>query len=381
MGKIKYTLEIIENEINNRGYKLISNEKNKFIIMDIEGYKYFINNIYSFMTSSEPEKFHKNNPYTIQNINLWVKINQKPFELLNDVYENNHKKLEWKCLKENCGEIFKTNWNEIYSGTGCGFCNGKQVGLSNCLATKNPKLASEWHSIKNGNLTPYDVTYCSGKKVWWQCSKNPKHEWKIGINNRNNGDNCPYCSGHLASEDYNLLVSNPKLCEEWDYEKNDKRPEEFTPGSGTYAWWKCKECGYNWKAKICNRNILKRGCKECSESKGEKYIKIWLLNNNIFYIAQKKFESLIGLGNGNLSYDFYIHDYNLLIEFQGEQHERYIKGMHKSRKDFEKQQEHDRRKREYAQKHNINLLEIWYYDFDRIGEILSQELFLLIKVS
>jgi len=41
---------------------------------------------------------------------------------------------------------------------------------------------------------------------------------------------------------------------------------------------------------------------------------------------------------------------------------------------FKKQLEHDRRKREYAKKHNINLLEIWYWDFDNIEKILDREL-------
>jgi hypothetical protein len=71
------------------------------------------------------------------------------------------------------------------------------------------------------------------------------------------------------------------------------------------------------------------------------------------------------------SYDFYLPIYNLLIEYQSIQHEHYIPGLHKSIKDFEIQQEHDRRKREYANKNNIKLLEIWYYDFDRINEILT----------
>lgn len=47
---------------------------------------------------------------------------------------------------------------------------------------------------------------------------------------------------------------------------------------------------------------------------------------------------------------------------------------HKSKKDFQRQQEHDRRKREYAIQNNINLLEIWYWDYDNIEKILKSEL-------
>ena len=87
------------------------------------------------------------------------------------------------------------------------------------------------------------------------------------------------------------------------------------------------------------------------------------------------------MGNGLLSYDFYLIDYNILIEYQGLQHEKYKPGFHKSEKDFEYQQEHDRRKKEYAQNNNINLLEIWYWDYDNVEKILDEYLFDLKEVS
>lgn len=98
------------------------------------------------------------------------------------------------------------------------------------------------------------------------------------------------------------------------------------------------------------------------------------LDNKNYFIPQMKFNGLVGINNGLLSYDFYIPKYNLLIEYQGEQHDRYIPGLHISKKDFEKQIEHDKRKREYAKNNNIILLEIWYYDYDNIESILQKEL-------
>jgi hypothetical protein len=115
------------------------------------------------------------------------------------------------------------------------------------------------------------------------------------------------------------------------------------------------------------------GCPECNKSKGEKAIKLYLINNNIKHEAQVKFDNLLGCGYGKLSYDFYLSDYNLLIEYQGEQHEKYIEGFHKSKRDFYIQQEHDRRKREYAKNNNIKFLEIWYWDFKNIEKILKQQ--------
>jgi len=37
-------------------------------------------------------------------------------------------------------------------------------------------------------------------------------------------------------------------------------------------------------------------------------------------------------------------------------------------------EEHDKRKRDYAEVNGYKLLEIWYYDYDRIEEILNKEL-------
>lgn len=373
--KRKHYYESVKIYVESLGYTLLDKIylglHQKITLIDAEGYYLSItyNNLLSGKT---PMRFIKYNPYTIQNIKLWCKFNNKTFEIIGDVYENAIKNIQWKCLVEGCGEIFSINWNNIVSkGQNCPYCSNQRVGLSNCLATKNPVLASEWHPTKNGDLTPYDVTEGSGKEAWWLCNKNKKHEWHTLIKDRRG---CPYCSHrHLPSEDYNLLFDNPKLCEEWNYEKNTKLPEEYTPHSGQFALWKCKECGHEWEAVIASRNNGVN-CPECAESKGEITIRNWLRLYNIYYTPQKIFNGLTGLGNGNLSYDFYLPSYNTLIEFQGEQHERFVKGMHKSEEDFIKQLEHDKRKKEYALNNGYMFLEIWYCDFDNIEEILVKEL-------
>ena len=115
------------------------------------------------------------------------------------------------------------------------------------------------------------------------------------------------------------------------------------------------------------------GCPKCSFSHGEKEISKFLDKYDIKYIPQHKFSGLKGVGNRLLSYDFYLPNYNLLIEYQGRQHEHPI-DYFGGEEQFRVQQEHDERKREYAKLHNINLLEIWYYDEDNIEEILTKKL-------
>ena len=67
-------------------------------------------------------------------------------------------------------------------------------------------------------------------------------------------------------------------------------------------------------------------------------------------------------------------EYNIGIEYQGEQHEK-VNNFFGGERQLEIQLEHDKRKREYAKNHNIKLLEIWYYDFNNIEEILKSQLF------
>jgi hypothetical protein len=196
----KFSYDEVKKYIDDLGYELLNNEyqdiRSRITVKDKEGYYYTpsLNNLIRYKSSS---KFHKTNPYTLQNIKLWCKLNNKPFKLMSEQWERNSKNLKWKCLKDNCGEIFEASWNNIQSGKGCSFCSGHQVCLSNCLATKNPELISEWHSVKNGELTPYDVTCGCNKDIWWQCERG--HEWPAIICNRSNGKNCPKCSDSNAN--------------------------------------------------------------------------------------------------------------------------------------------------------------------------------------
>ena len=60
-----------------------------------------------------------------------------------------------------------------------------------------------------------------------------------------------------------LFSVNPKLCEEWNYEKNKLMPKNVLPASNKIVWWKCYRCGYEWRASIVNRT-KGRNCPFCS---------------------------------------------------------------------------------------------------------------------
>jgi len=62
-----------------------------------------------------------------------------------------------------------------------------------------------------------------------------------------------------------LATVNPELAKEWDYEKNEKTPQDYMSGSGVKVWWRCKE-NHEWKATIVNR-VKGRGCPYCTGNK------------------------------------------------------------------------------------------------------------------
>ena len=363
-------------EYKNTSEKLLAKTKEGYLVKT---------NINILKSGSMPNIFSKHNPYTIQNIKLWCKLNNKCFALVSDEYKGDNGKLQWQCLKDGCREVFETSWAIIQSNCGCPYCSGQKVGLSNCLATKNPELAKQWHPYKNDSLTPYDVTCSCNKKVWWKCDKG--HEWKAIINSRNKGYNCPYCAEFYPSENYNLLFYNPELCEEWDYSKNDKQPEEYTPNSNKKVYWICKKCGYEWASQISNRSRLKNGCgcPQCNNSKGEKQLDYILTNYNIHHDSQYIFDNLFGIGGGLLKFDvsifWDINKINLrcLIEYDGEYHYKPIKQYKNepikyAEERLKKQQIHDKLKDEYTKNNNIKLIRIPYWEFDNIETILKNEL-------
>jgi serine protease inhibitor ecotin len=109
-----------------------------------------------------------------------------------------------------------------------------------------------------------------------------------------------------------------------------------------------------------NNHISKKaGCPKCNSSKGEMLIYNYLLEKHIQFIEQKRFKEL-----GNQSFDFFLPEHNILVEFQGEQHYEPVRfggiSEHNAKKFFEKQQKLDNRKKDFCHKYGYILIEIRY---------------------
>lgn len=131
--------------------------------------------------------------------------------------------------------------------------------------------------------------------------------------------------------------------------------------------WKCLcDCGNITFVSTSNLTREKEATISCgcAKSKGEEKIISLLLEMQIPFITQKRFDSCIfPETNKQLVFDFYLPEQNLLIEYDGEQHFHEIRN---DRYDFQGLQKRDAFKNNWCIENNIKLVRIPYYDFDKL---------------
>jgi len=116
------------------------------------------------------------------------------------------------------------------------------------------------------------------------------------------------------------------------------------------------------------------GCIKCTSSMPERTTETFLTKAKIKYISQKTFKTCFNpKTKRRLRFDFYLLDYNLLLETDGPQHF-FKKNNFSKRNDFSELIYRDRVKNQWCKDNNIKLLRIPFTKFDKIEEILKKEL-------
>jgi very-short-patch-repair endonuclease len=111
------------------------------------------------------------------------------------------------------------------------------------------------------------------------------------------------------------------------------------------------------------------GCPNCSnKSRGEKKINIFLKENKYSFKSQYIFPML-----PKKRFDFYIEEFNLVIEYDGIQHFKAVKYFG-GEAALQKTQERDRIKNQYCEENNINLLRIPYWEFNNIEKLIQEKI-------
>jgi len=244
----------------------------------------------------------------------------------------------------------------------------KGVNCQKCAREKRRKPLEKF--IRDAKLAERNIFLIGDyqsmtKKTWFRCSVCGK-EWEAVPMKIQGGEGCSYCNfGVKTTEDF-VKRAKEVHGDRYDYSKAVYR------GNTIPLTIICPEHG---EFDISPTTFFNRTnpCKKCSrKSKMEHDLMLAFDAHKIRYTNNKTFPKDLGLK----SYDFFLDDYNVLIECQGSQHfspNEFFGGEEQ----FIKQQESDQAKREYAKKNGMKLV-YFAYDVDE-NDFLGNPIFRTIK--
>ena len=148
----------------------------------------------------------------------------------------------WRCTE---GHIWETVIaKRTFHGHGCPKCYAMRRGYKADgtrsrhphLSDSNHQMMADWDTERNAEagFDPSKIRLRSQKPVHWICCRCPKgtlHRWQSAANERFTRLGCPNCSGHKICECNSLQTHWPQLASEWDYDRNDKAPSDYTAQS------------------------------------------------------------------------------------------------------------------------------------------------------
>lgn len=256
--------------------------------------------------------------------------------------------IKWRAMPES-----------ILRGCGCTECKVEKI--RNKLSKTHKQYVFELYKI-NPNIIPIEQYINASTPTMHRCLI-CGYEWKVVPDSLMRGYGCPQCAGNVkrTHDEYleQLNLINPNI-----------EPIEQYKNARTKILHQCKIDGYIWNV-APYLTLQGYGCPKCNESKGERAICIWLDKHNIDYIQQKTFDNC--RDKQCLPFDFYLPDYNAIIEYQGKQHYESI-DYFGGQENLEYTQRHDKIKSDYCKQNNIRLLCI-RYDED-INDALTNFLFI-----
>ena len=263
-----------------------------------------------------------------------------------------------------CGSIFKITPSTFLRGIGiCKECSNNYITTSNYSKLILDVGDGEYvlHSEYINSFTKVKVKHLKCGHVFDIVPKTLKLL------------KCPRCSFSLrCHDDFSYIVDKLGFGEYSIIEKYIN--------SQTKIKVKHLKCGYVYAVTPSNFRTGSR-CPRCSSSKGEYFIHKYLHDNDFKYVSQKTYIDLYNpQSNKKLLYDFHIPSLNLLIEYDGTQHDMpHAFGSNKSQtiknQNMIDLNIRDNIKTQYAIDNNIFLIRINHVDFNNLEEIMDMVFF------
>lgn len=279
-------------------------------------------------------------------------------------YTGTKNKILCKCNA--CGNEFSSNASNLLSGSQCPECSKKR--LRKMYRKPHEQFIKEIELLNPNIEIVSEYTKCS-ESISCRC-KVCGNEWNAQAGNILGGAGCSKCRGgvKITHEEFMQRLK----------EKNNKIEVIGTyTSANTKILCRCIFCGREFMGRPAD---LLRGhaCPHCKTSKGEQKIYEYLSLNNVNHEQQISFKDC--RDSLPLPFDFGVKDYNnnllFIVEYQGYQHYYPVdfagEGEQWALDYFEnKTKRHDNIKKEYCKEHNIPLLEIPYWEFNNIENILD----------
>ena len=214
---------------------------------------------------------------------------------------------------------------------------------------------------------------------------NPDHQWHpMRVDLILQGCKCRECAGRHQTVEERCQHFISRCLKKYGPNRYDySRVHEDYKNNDSPVWIRCMIHDH-WFQTTPDNNLRKvnGSCPICSqdfvESEGERAVRLWLEAHNIDHRTQEPIPN----NDPSLPLQFLVADfwiYNnrglpMIIEYNGEAHYEEVKHFFKDKpiRSFKVQQQRDRYLRRYCEDNGIWLLEIPYWDMNRIDEILSQ---------
>ena len=176
-----------------------------------------------------------------------------------------HQGFGWLCAA--CGHRWRaTVINRVSNNTGCPQCakyartkKTKHPTFAECRDPEVTALLSEWDHRRNAaeNNVPDNTKLRSHKPIHWLCKQCPagqEHRWSAPPYSQTDKlkSGCPVCAGHVACKCNSLQALCPDIAADWDDNKNEGQPSDYSARSTRLAWWFSPERG-SWQQTVNSR--------------------------------------------------------------------------------------------------------------------------------
>ena len=264
-------------------------------------------------------------------------------------YVNDRTKVCIICNKH--GEF----WQEVSShlqGRGCPECG--QIARADSQRLSKEEFIKRANEVHKGKYDYSKVKYMNYEaKVCIICPEYGHGEFWQSPDTHIQGCGCHKCGRRKTADSRRLSKEEfIKKANEVHYNKYDYSKVKYID-SQTKVCIICKEHGEF--EQIPSNHTRGAGCPKCNLSHLERSVMNYLDDVGIAYDYQKRFDWM-----GQQSLDFYLPDYNVGIECQGEQHFFPVdfagKGVEWACKQFDKVVSLDKKKKKLCEKHGIKLL-------------------------